>query len=154
MNLAVRERQPMAICVEEPALIRAITIEPNVTRHDQDAHIRAWHAYLFDMANPCKAHIRMRCADLGVFFEDVIGSCRDKEIYKIRDMIVFDIKTDVKPGISYPERGRLFGKDHTSAILSYHRHAARLGDPESAARIERKRAESRRGHDARRANAA
>lgn len=97
MSLAVRERQPMAICVEEPALIRAITIEPNVTRHDHDAHIRAWHAYLFDMANPCKAHIRM---------------------------------------------------------LSYHRHAARLGDPESAARIERKRAESRRGHDARRVKAA
>ena len=72
----------------------------------------------------------------------------------IRDMIVFEIKTDVKPGISYPELGRLFGKDHTSAILSYHRHAARLGDPESAARIERKRAESRRGHDARRAKAA
>lgn len=120
----------------------------------KDAHIQAWNLWRVEMASPCKSYIRRRCKELGVSYQQIMGACTDTKVFKARDMIIFEIKTHVQPGISYLKLARLFSKDHSSMISAYNRYLAQQGDAEAAVRVQRRLEEARRGHRARKARAA
>ena len=83
-----------------------------------DAHVKKWRFETGQMHMTCKDYIRLRSVELGSDYETVIGPCRIKKVTRVRHLIMWEIKTKVKPGISYPELGRLFGgRDQTSALF-------------------------------------
>lgn len=93
-----------------------------------DAHVKRWHLHLAEAkaANgaPLKAYIKRRGLDMGIGYAQIVGKSRKKEIVAARQLIMWEIKRQVKPSISWPELGRLFGgKDHTTGI-----HAVRKLD--------------------------
>lgn len=102
---------------------------PRQKLHFHDAHVMAFRRWQLIAANgPCTAHILKRCAEARVPYEAVIGPCRKHRVAQFRHLLMWEIKTMVKPSISYPELGRLFGgRDHTTALHGVRVHAERIG---------------------------
>lgn len=83
----------------------------------KDAHVRSWEAWKAMQGSPCRNYIKRRCEELGVPYEGIVGSSRFRRYCYPRQLIMWELKTFVKPSISYPELGRLFGgRDHTTAL--------------------------------------
>lgn len=100
-----------------------VTIRRRDVEHD--AHVKNWKAWkaAHEAAQaalngmPCKSYIMARCEALGVSYDDVTGPSRERKITDIRQLLMYEIKTKVKPSISFPELGRLFGgRDHTTCL--------------------------------------
>jgi len=90
-----------------------------------DAHVRDWQVWRAEQASPCRAHMRRRCEDFGITMEQLIGRNRCHPIVDYRQLVMWELKTIIKPEISYPEIGRLFGgKDHSTALHAVRRVAA------------------------------
>lgn len=94
-----------------------------------DAHETAWKLWRADAlaanGSPLKAYIRRRAQDFGLSYADVIGPSRKRVVAHARQLIMWEIKTIVRPGnkqgdrdyVSYPEIGRLFGgRDHSTVL--------------------------------------
>jgi hypothetical protein len=87
-----------------------------------DAHIHDWRIELLARSSPLKAYIIRRSAELGYNFDHTMKRSRKREIVDVRHLIMWEIKRLVKPEISYPELGRLFGGyDHTSCLSAVRR---------------------------------
>lgn len=111
-------RKPIAL----PEPVASILIYRD--KSQKDAHVIAWRKWLSEQGNPCKAYIKRRCLELGVHYDAVIGPMRLRSVVPARHLIMWEIKRLVKPSISYPELGRMFGgRDHTSTL-----HAVRKID--------------------------
>lgn len=94
-------------------------------RNPKDAHVRAWEAWRAEMGSPCKAHIKRRCEEMGIPYATLIGPDRHRQFCKARQLLMWEIKTIIKPTVSWPELGRLFGgRDHTTAIHAVRKIAA------------------------------
>lgn len=86
-------------------------------KNPKDAHVRSWEAWKAMQGSPCRNYIKRRCEELGVPYEGIVGSSRFRRHCYPRQLIMWELKTFVKPSISYPELGRLFGgRDHTTAL--------------------------------------
>lgn len=97
------------------------------TQHD--AHVKTWQLSLAEQANKCRYHILKRCADLGVSYKDIVGQSRVRAITDARQLLMYEIKTQVKPSISLPELGRLFGgRDHTTCLHAIVKHGYQKGE--------------------------
>lgn len=83
-----------------------------------DAHVRQWKIESGQQVFvSCKDFIRKRSVELGFDYETIVGPNRTKAVSRARHIIMWEIKTVVKPEISYPELGRQFGsRDHTSCL--------------------------------------
>lgn len=94
----------------------------------QDAHVAAYRRWQMIAANgPCTAYILKRCEEERYSYEVVTGPNRKRDVTHFRQMLMWEIKTTVKPSISLPELGRLFGgRDHTTALHGIRAHAERL----------------------------
>jgi hypothetical protein len=70
----------------------------------------------------------------------MVGPRKTDDIASARRMLMWEIKRQIKPSISFPELGRLFGgRDHTTALHAVHKHDAIMGAPEGVAKRERRR---------------
>lgn len=88
-----------------------------------DHHLGAYARHQLEQAliggHRLKRYIRDRAREMGLTYAVVVGQSRKRPIVAARDLIAWEIKTTVKPEISYPELGRLFGgRDHTSVLHS------------------------------------
>ena len=91
-----------------------------------DEHVKDWRLAMLSLQGaPMKAYIMRRSRELGFAYHEIVGTSRKRPITQARQLIMWEIKTIVRPGkvqgepdyISYPEIGRLFGgKDHTSVL--------------------------------------
>jgi hypothetical protein len=125
------------------------TVHVIIRRRDiqHDAHVTNWKAWkaAHEAAQaalngtPCKSYIMARCEALGVSYDDVVGKSRARQVVEARQILMYEIKTKVKPSISFPDLGRLFNRDHTVALHSINKVMAALGDPVSLQRMERKK---------------
>lgn len=80
-----------------------------------DAHVHEWRER---MLSPCKAHIRQRCDELGVSYDEIIGTSTNRTLSLTRHLLIWEVKT--KFDLSFPAIGRFFGgRDHTSIIFAY-----------------------------------
>lgn len=113
--------------VEEMVTVRRRL--PPQKLHFHDSHVFAFRRWQMAAANgPCTAHILTRCGEEGIPYEVVAGPCRKRKVTHLRQMLMWEIKTKVKPTISYPELAKLFGgRDHTTALHGVRAHAERIG---------------------------
>jgi hypothetical protein len=116
---------PPAPKIEQPAFIpKFLHLQPLWKREyiHFDAHIHDWRIELLARSSPLKAYIIRRSAELGYNFDHTMKRSRKREIVDVRHLIMWEIKRLVKPSISYPELGRLFGGyDHTSCLSAVRR---------------------------------
>ncbi|WP_085859931.1 helix-turn-helix domain-containing protein [Rhizobium sp. TAL182] len=80
-----------------------------------DAHMAEWRKRNM---HPTKDYMRRRCKELGITMKDLCGPRRTHPLVDHRQLIMWELKTIVKPDISYPELGRLFGRDHTTCLYA------------------------------------
>ncbi|MBX5238649.1 helix-turn-helix domain-containing protein [Rhizobium sp. NLR22b] len=71
--------------------------------------------------HPTKDYMRRRCKELGITMKDLCGPRRAHPLVDHRQLIMWELKMIVKPEISYPELGRLFRRDHTTALWAVRR---------------------------------
>lgn len=84
-----------------------------------------------------KQYILTRATELGSSYAEVLSHSRKRRLVAIRDQIIWEIKTQVKPEISFPELGRLMGgRDHTSILHSYRKMEAMASSADSEAIME------------------
>lgn len=112
-----------------------------------DAHMKAWEDWKRDMGSPVKAHIRRRCAELGVTYEELTSPARHKEIVGIRDLLAYEIKFTVKPQISWPELGRILNREHSAVFYAVMKMRAASGDQVAIDRLEKRKARMKRARD-------
>lgn len=92
-----------------------------------DAHLIAWQKWKASAGSPLKNYIVSRCEELGIPYEVMISERKTNDVAIPRQMIMWEIKNVVKPDISYPAIGRLFGgRDHTTALHAVRMHAKRI----------------------------
>jgi chromosomal replication initiator protein len=64
-------------------------------------------------------HTRAMIADVarrhGLTYRDVVGPCRDQRTVRARREAIALVR-QAKPHLSYPQLGRLFGRDHTTIL--------------------------------------
>lgn len=93
-----------------------------VTYRDQnqkDAHVIAWVEWRIEQAHPCKAYIRRRAKELGYTYDQIMTGGRNHDLAFARHLLMWEIKAIVKPEITWPELGRLFGgRDHTTCLYA------------------------------------
>lgn len=112
----------------QPATAKAFIAKPLVETVEakrqfllraHDEHVKAWQRWRACAGTPLRNYIYKRCDELGVTYEDIVGHSRLRRFVYPRHLIMWEIKKRVKPDISYPELGRLFGgRDHTSILHS------------------------------------
>ncbi len=85
-----------------------------------DDHITAWRQWkrrqINIAASPIRFYIKRRSIELLSTYDAVMSRSRKHIVVDPRHLIMWEIKTKIKPGMSYPEVGRIFGLDHTSAL--------------------------------------
>ncbi|WP_320196239.1 helix-turn-helix domain-containing protein [Agrobacterium rosae] len=86
-----------------------------------NAHVSAWKTWQREQADvvgsPLRCYIRQRAIEHGYTFAEIVGPSRNFKLVAVRHRIMWEVKTRVKPTITFPELGRLFGgRDHTSAL--------------------------------------
>ncbi|MBN7804886.1 hypothetical protein JZX86_05845 [Agrobacterium rosae] len=86
-----------------------------------NAHVSAWKTWQREQADvvgsPLRCYIRQRAIEHGYTFAEIVGPSRNFKLVAVRHRIMWEVKTQVKPTITFPELGRLFGnRDHTSAL--------------------------------------
>jgi hypothetical protein len=104
-----------------PTALAAVIRKPRVWRPDipHDEHVKAWRRWRSSLGSPIRNYIVSRCDDFGVTYEEIIGPSRERRLVIPRHMIMWEIKTKLRPDISLPELGRMFGgRDHTSLLYS------------------------------------
>lgn len=117
-----------AIVKAPPALVNAAG-KPRKIKPRQDADDHVWAHRLHIMRQ--REHlsptdfVKLRCLELRVRFEDLIGRSRMRDMIKPRHLVMYE--THLKfPHLSFPQLGRVFGgRDHTS-LLSAIRKMERL----------------------------
>lgn len=117
---------------QEPVITTRRNIRPEKLKF-LDAHVKAYRRWQMISTNgPCSAHLAARCAEEGIPYELMAGPNRQREIVHFRQKLMWEIKTIVKPSITWPELGRLFGgRDHTTALHGVRAHAARIHGKEA-----------------------
>lgn len=113
----LRKYQPVRRMLPAPVLALPTIIRPKPMPMwrwidmEFDHHVTAWR---IEHVNPTRAYLRRRCYELGVSFEDIIGTSRTHDLIHPRQLLMWETKTVL--GKSYPEIGRLFRKDHTTIL--------------------------------------
>jgi hypothetical protein len=147
MGKPVQEVRPQPVEQPMPAIVLVYR-----DQNPKDAHVRAWEYWKAEMGSPCRAYIKRRCEEMGVAYEAVIGPSRIQKFVDARQLLMYEIKTIIKPEISYPELGRLFGgRDHTSSLYSVRKVEAMKGGERGHAWLERKARSAKATHERRKA---
>lgn len=109
-----------------------------------DYHERLWLEWKIRQVSNVRNHIAARCAERGITVDDIKAKSQKRELVDFKDRIIYEIKTEVDPGISWGQLARHFGRDHTSLITAYDRGAAAAGDPVALERVKNRRKEASR----------
>lgn len=95
-----------------------------------DAHVTAYQisqAVKVNLAgSPIKQYIHRRCQEMGMDMNKVLGNSRKRPLVEARQLLIWEVKTQVKPTITLPELGRVFGgRDHTTCLHALRRVEAK-----------------------------
>lgn len=127
---AARHRRLMSPAIRAVSPVAPKTVEPSPRRliyRAHDAHVIAWQKWKASAGSPLRNYIQQRCEELGVPYLAVVGQSRKSKVVEVRHLLMWEIRTKVKPSISYPELGRIFGgRDHTSALSACRKMEARF----------------------------
>lgn len=110
----------------KPAIVYMADRRPpgRIWREQHDSHVGAWVEW---QANPPLAFLKMRCREMGVRYQDIIGSSLKRVHTDPRSKLMAEVKIRF-PEISFPQLGRLFGgRDHTTCIFALRKHGVVTG---------------------------
>lgn len=133
---AIRERLLRPANAYRPPVASPEPPKPQIKRKPRkevqhDAHVIDWQAKkeAYDAIEvdarkiSCRDYIKRRCDELGLSHAEVTGPSRVRHIVDARQLLMFEIKTQVKPSISFQELGKLFGgRDHTTCLHACMKH--------------------------------
>ncbi len=125
-----RPEKPSQIVTHVPIAVRDEVNRP--MRPVPDAHVREWYRWRREQidasASPIRDYVRRRAAELGFSYAEIVGPRQLRILIKPRHLIIWEIKTFVKPEISFPELGRIFGgRDHTTILSAYRKICKQMG---------------------------
>lgn len=82
-----------------------------------DAHVTAYEEWFSPNISPTRRYIAHRAAEMGFTYAEIVGHRKFKILVAARQLLMWEVKRIVKPDISYPALGRLFGgRDHGTII--------------------------------------
>lgn len=108
-------------------IMPARVVDPEPPRYWQshktrfDSHVYCHRRWIEALEKPCKVYIKRRSRELGVTYASVVGPSRKQKAVLPRQMIMWEIKTYVKPDISFVALGKLFDRDHKTAFYTFHK---------------------------------
>lgn len=92
-------------------------VEETHFNHHETTWERWKEEVLATNGSPIRAYVRRRAEELGIPFADLVGPRQSRRYARPRQLVMWEIKTIVKPHISLPEIGRIFGgRDHTTVL--------------------------------------
>ncbi|MEN0115418.1 MAG: helix-turn-helix domain-containing protein [Agrobacterium cavarae] len=101
-------------------VIELAPAEVTVAAHRYDAHVidfRRWQKEIINgAAQPIRAYIKKRAVELLRTYDDVISRSRKHIDVVPRHLTIWEVKTYIRPDLSLPAIGRIYGLDHTSAL--------------------------------------
>lgn len=65
------------------------------------------------------------CSERGVLLHEILGAARSRNIVRARHELWWRIRHHPDRSYSFPEIGRLFGRDHTTILAGIESHARR-----------------------------
>jgi hypothetical protein len=81
------------------------------------AHIDAWHAHIRDR-HSVRKYLMQRCAEMCVPYNAIVSPLRgSKATSDLRARLMWEVRSNFE-GVTYPQMGRIFGRDHTSCIVA------------------------------------
>lgn len=96
--------------------------------HVFDEHVLCWREHLGRERMTHAQYIRVRCREIGVKVEDIMGDSRYRKHVWPRQMLMWEVKQR-SPDISFPQLGRIFGgRDHTTMLHGIRAHERRMAD--------------------------
>lgn len=113
-----------------------------------DAHVNDYRVAKMEIdrfaGQPVKAHIAKRAIDFQLTYDDIVGPSRKMNVVRARQIIIWEIKTQVKPSMSYPELGRAVGgRDHTTCLYAVEKIEAERSGGEVYSKFMEKKAKAR-----------
>lgn len=103
-----------------PELAVVPQIDPPLwQKHDIkfDAHVTTYEEWFSPNISPTRRYIACRAAELGFTYAEIVGHRKFKDLVAARQLLMWEVKRIVKPDISYPALGRLFGgRDHATCV--------------------------------------
>jgi hypothetical protein len=66
--------------------------------------------------HPCRIIIDEVCAEFGVRQQELVGRCRTHDVARLRQFAMWRCRTEL--GVSLPEIGRHFGRDHSTVLYA------------------------------------
>ena len=115
----VKPRPVVAIVAKEEP-------KPEVIELDHDAHVWHWRMHLKSFGSPKRQYLKEMAEADGYSLAQVFSRSRKLKLCHDRQRYMWEIKSRW-PETTYPELGRLFNKDHTTAIHAIKAHEARMG---------------------------
>lgn len=110
-----------------PSPISALPKAPSI-EVDHNHHVLAWNVWRGKYGGQkVRRYIFERCEELGIDAGKLFSPCREHEITRARQIIMWEIKTYVKPAITLPEIGKIFDRDHTTVLHALHKVSAEMG---------------------------
>jgi hypothetical protein len=131
-RVAVNPKPPKPRSIVTTALSRAVALlegEKSVKSsflQDRDYQERkAAHRVLRERCAPewIEALVMDVAEEHGVSPFDLMRNCQRIDVVRVRNRVLYEIRK-LKPRMSYPRIGVIFGKDHTSIIHAIAKHAA------------------------------
>jgi len=84
---------------------------------DQNHHVLAWRVWINRFSGQrVRIYIEQRCAEAGIDASKVLSASRRREVTNFRQLLMWEIKMEVRPEMSLPEIGRVFARDHTTVL--------------------------------------
>lgn len=117
---------------EEQPVTRVYITAPTerVWRVQQDSHVAAYFEW---KGNEPLGWLKMRCRELDVALEDILGKGRTRPLVAARHQLIAEVKARYQY-LSLPDLGRLFVIDHTSALFDLRKMAK--SDPRAVCSVE------------------
>jgi len=81
-----------------------------------------------------KQYVMLRCKELGINFQEIMGSRRQKDLSNARTLLIAEVYQRF-PLLSLPLIGKIFDKDHTSILAAVRRAGVYRGQQEMTAII-------------------
>lgn len=120
---AAARAKGIRISMENP--IHLMRFRPPLWKREQiafDEHVWVFRRHQVGKGHKVKAYIQARAEQHGLSYAEIIGPSRLRKYTHVRQLIMWEIKNMLRPNISMPEIGRLFGnRDHTTVLHALRR---------------------------------
>lgn len=127
LHRSLRRPEPRRKLVAEPK--RAVRIE---YIHAFDEHVTCWRRHLAQQNMTVREYIKVRCEEIGVSYQDVIGDSRFRDHTVPRQMLMWEVKKK-RPQMPLTMIGKEFGgRDHSTIVHAIQQHERRLAGDGSA----------------------